>query len=161
MVLYNSWYSSWWAGSAKVGIFERQAIIFMYLSTSNLYTDNPTSSNLVVLYGGVIQKEKGLLLRKIIGGTTRKPGSVAVFWEDVLSTGERTEGEYSQLSFPWDYWTGIGFADVKTGLIHSSWDSYVNEALWLMDLLVFNGPIFGLLVIILFSVILLPYIFIA
>ena len=87
----------------KVGIFERQAINFMYLSTSNLYTDNPTSSNLTVIYRGLIQKEIGLLFRKIIGGTTRKTGSVAVFWEDVLSTGDRIEGKYSQLSFPWDY----------------------------------------------------------
>lgn len=86
-----------------MGIFERQAVNFMYLSTSNLYTDNPTSSNLRVMYRGLIQNEKGLLFRKIIGGTTRKKGSVAVFWEDALSTGGRIEGKYSQLSFPWDY----------------------------------------------------------
>lgn len=86
-----------------MGIFERQAINFMYSSTSNLYTGNPTSPNLRVTYGVLIQKEKGLLFRRIIGGTTKKTGSVAVFWEDVLSTDSRIEGMYCQLSFPWNY----------------------------------------------------------
>lgn len=72
-----------------------QAVNFMYWSTSNLYTDNTTSSSLTVTCGALIQKGEGHLFRGIIGGTTRKSVSVAIFWEDVLSTGGRIKGKYS------------------------------------------------------------------
>lgn len=73
----------------------------MYWSTSSLYTDNPTSSSSTVTWGGLIQKGKKLLFRDMIAGTTRKSGSVAVFWGDVLSTDEQNKREL--LSFLWDY----------------------------------------------------------
>lgn len=63
-----------------------QVINLLYLSISDLYTDNCTSSSSTVTCGGLIQKGKKLLFREIIGGTTRKSGSVAILWKDVLST---------------------------------------------------------------------------
>lgn len=45
-------------------------------------------------WGGLIPKGKKLLFREIIEGTIRKSGSVAVFWGDVLSTGDRIKGKY-------------------------------------------------------------------
>lgn len=92
----------------------------MCWSTSNLYTDNPISFNSTVACRGLIQEGKKLLFREIIGGTTRKSGSVAVFWEVKLSTSDRIKEKYCLF---------LGIFKQALGLLsftHTSSDSCVN-----------------------------------